>query len=51
MVAVGYYRSLDGLIQQLVRHCLVDKKGTYTFKEYINEYKNIINSLKQALSI
>jgi hypothetical protein len=29
----------------------VDKRGTYTFKEYINEHKNTINSLKQALSI
>jgi hypothetical protein len=51
MVAVGYYRSLDAVIQQLIRHCLVDKRGIYTFKEYIDEHKKTINSLKQALSI
>lgn len=51
MVPVGYYSSLENLIHTLVRNYMVNKKGTYTFKEYLNEHKQTLETFKQALNI
>ena len=51
MVTIGYYNSLEAVMHRLIRNCIVDKKGTYTFKEYINEHKKTVDNLKQALNI
>jgi hypothetical protein len=51
MVAVGYYNTIDNVLDTLVRNCMVNKKGTYTFKEYMVEYKQITNDFKQALNL
>ena len=51
MVAVGYYNTFDHVLSTLVRNCIVDKKKTYTFKEYMVEYKQITENFKQALNL
>jgi hypothetical protein len=51
MVAVGYYNTIDHVLSTLVRNCMVNKKGTYTFKEYMTEYKQITENFKQALNL
>jgi len=51
MVAVGYYSSLDHVLSTLVRNCMVDKKRTYTFKEYMDDYKQTTKDFKQALNL
>ena len=51
MTAVGYYHSLENILHTLVRNCMVNKKGTYTFKQYLNEHKQTLENFKQALNI
>jgi hypothetical protein len=51
MVTVGYFNSLEAVMHRLIRNCIVDKKGIYTFKEYVEEHKQTVNNLKQALNI
>lgn len=52
MVTVGYFSTLQALLPKLVSLCLVDKRGNYpTFKEYIRDYNNIVENLKQIISI
>lgn len=48
---VGYYSSLVGTLQRLVKNSLVEKKSTYSLKEYIEEYKNLTENFKQAIEI
>lgn len=48
---VGYYSSLIGALHRLIKNDLVDKKGTYTLKEYIDEYKKLTENFKQAIEI
>lgn len=51
MVVIGYYSSLESLVHTLVRNKMVDKKGTFTFKEYVKEHKQTLENFKQALNI
>jgi hypothetical protein len=51
LTTVGYFSSLDSLLVKLVSYCILDKQGQYTFKEYIKEYRNIVDNLKQIVSI
>jgi hypothetical protein len=51
MIVIGYYHSLETLVHTLVRNKMVDKKGTFSFKEYIAEHKQTIKNFKQALDI
>jgi hypothetical protein len=50
MNTIGYFSTLDALMIRVVRNCIVDKKGQYTFREYINEYKKTIDNLKQIIN-
>jgi hypothetical protein len=51
MVVIGYYNSLENLVHTLVRNKMVDKKGIFTFKEYMTEHKQTLENFKQALNI
>ena len=51
MMVIGYYSSLENLVRTLVRNKMVDKKGTFTFKEYVAEHKQTLENFKQALNI
>ena len=51
LVVVGYYTSLESTIYSLVHNIMVDKKGIYTLREYLNEHRSTINNFKQALNI
>jgi hypothetical protein len=51
MVVIGYYNSLENLVHTLVRNKMVDKRGTFTFKEYVTEHKQTLENFKQALNI
>lgn len=48
---VGYFSSLGPLINNMVHCCMVDEKGTYTLREYVNEYKQSIEEFKKVLGI
>lgn len=51
MMAVGYYSSLESIVTKLVRGKMVDNKGVFTLKEYIEEHKKTLNNFKKILSI
>ena len=51
MVVIGYYSTLENLVHTLVRNKMVDKRGTFTFKEYVTEHKQTLENFKQALNI
>jgi hypothetical protein len=51
MMAVGYYSSLEAIVNKLVRGKMVDNKGTFTLKEYMKEHKQTLENFKKALSI
>jgi hypothetical protein len=49
MVTVGYFNSLSALLGKLARYKLVEKKGEYTLREYINEHKQVIENLTKVI--
>lgn len=44
----GYFTSLDNALLKIAR-LKTTKNKTYSLKEYIDEYKNTINSLREAV--
>jgi hypothetical protein len=51
MMAVGYFSSLEAIVTKLVRSKMVDNKGTFTLKEYMQEHKQTLENFKKALNI
>ncbi len=46
----GYFTSLDNALLKIAR-LKTTKNKTYSLKEYINEYKDVINSLREAVKL
>jgi hypothetical protein len=46
----GYFTSLDNALLKIAR-LKTTKNKTYSLKEYIDEYKNTINSLREAVKL
>lgn len=46
----GYYTSFSALLRALTHKKIVEKNKVMTLREYINEYKSILEQLKQIFN-
>jgi hypothetical protein len=51
MVSVGYFSTLTAALEKLTRYKLVSEGKQFTLREYINEYKQVVENLKQTIKI
>jgi len=47
---IGYYTQLTNALRYVVRTQTVEKKPTYTIKEYITELETTLNNLKNLIN-
>jgi hypothetical protein len=49
----GYYTSLDGAILRIAKHLMVqvNNQNSVTIKEYLRQYSEFVEKLKQIISI
>lgn len=43
---IGYYTQLNNALKKVVKNNTIEKKPTYTIKEYINELETTLTNLK-----
>lgn len=51
MVSIGYFSTLATALEKLTRYKLVSEGKQYTLKEYIAEYRQLTDNLKQTIKI
>jgi hypothetical protein len=47
---VGYYTQLPNALRKIVKDQVLEKKPTYTIKEYITELETTLNNLKNLIN-
>ena len=47
---LGYYTQLGNALKIIVRNQTIEKKPTYTLKEYLNELETTLNNLKTLVN-
>jgi len=47
---IGYYTQLPNALKYIVRTQTVEKKPTYTIKEYLTELKTTLNNLNNLIN-
>lgn len=47
---IGYYTQLSNALKRIVKNQTIEKKSTYTVKEYINELETTLNNLKTLIN-
>jgi hypothetical protein len=47
---LGYYTQLGSALKRVVRNQTIEKKPTYTIKEYLNELETTLNNLKTLVN-
>lgn len=47
---VGYYTQLNNALLKIVKSQTIEKKPTYTLKEYLTELETTLNNLKQLIN-
>jgi hypothetical protein len=47
---IGYYTQLGNALKRVVRNQTIEKKPTYTIKEYLNELETTLNNLKTLIN-
>lgn len=50
-VKLGFYITLKTALHAAVRHKMANKESVVGLKEYLNEYKNIIESLNSVFDV
>lgn len=46
---MGYFSSLDVAIKRITQATLAEKEETVTLKEYVEEFKSVLNSITEQL--
>jgi hypothetical protein len=47
---LGYYTQLGSALKRIVKNQTIEKKSTYTIKEYLNELETTLNNLKTLIN-
>lgn len=47
---IGYYTQLPNALKRIVKDQVIDKKPSYTIKEYITELETTLNNLKTLIN-
>jgi uncharacterized protein YutD len=47
---IGYYTQLPNALRKIVKDQVLEKKSTYTIKEYITELETTLNNLKNLIN-
>lgn len=47
---LGYYTQLGSALKRVVKNQTIEKKPTYTIKEYLNELETTLNNLKTLVN-
>jgi len=47
---LGYYTQLGSALKRVVKNQTIEKKPTYTIKEYLNELETTLNNLKTLIN-
>lgn len=47
---IGYYTQLSNALRKIVKDQVLEKKSTYTIKEYITELETTLNNLKNLIN-
>lgn len=47
---LGYYTQLGSALKRVVKNQTIEKKSTYTIKEYLNELETTLNNLKTLIN-
>ena len=47
---LGYYTQLGSALKRVVKNQTIEKKPTYTLKEYLNELETTLNNLKTLVN-
>lgn len=47
---LGYYTQLGSALKRVVKNQAIEKKPTYTIKEYLNELETTLNNLKTLIN-
>jgi hypothetical protein len=47
---LGYYTQLGSALKRVVKNQTIEKKSTYTIKEYLNELETTLNNLKTLVN-
>jgi hypothetical protein len=47
---IGYYTQLSNALRKIVKDQVLEKKPTYTIKEYITELETTLNNLKNLIN-
>lgn len=47
---LGYYTQLGSALKRVVKNQTIEKKSTYTIKEYLNELETTLTNLKTLIN-
>jgi hypothetical protein len=47
---IGYYSQLPSALKRIIKDQVIEKKTTYTLKEYLNELESTTNQLKTLMN-
>lgn len=47
---IGYFTNLNNALKKVVKNQTIEKKPTYTIKEYITELETTLNNLKNLVN-
>jgi len=47
---IGYFTNLNNALKKVVKNQIIEKKPTYTIKEYITELETALNNLKTIIN-
>ena len=47
---VGYYTQLSSALKKVIKNQTIEKKPTYTIKEYLSELETTLNNLKNLVN-
>lgn len=47
---IGYFTNLNNALKKIVKNQTIEKKPTYTIKEYITELETTLNNLKNLVN-
>jgi hypothetical protein len=51
MTSIGYFTSLSSALNRIARYKMVSENKTYTIKQYIKEYEQLIEKLINTVKI
>jgi hypothetical protein len=51
MTSIGYFTSLSSALNKIARYKMVSENKTYTIKQYIKEYEQLIEKLINTVKI